>query len=272
MLPDPLHPAVVHFPIVLAILAPVVAAGALWAIRRGADVRRAWGIAVLSLGALLVSAWAATQTGEQQEDRVERVVSEGAIHTHEEAAELFLFATLGVVAVAAVGLAGGGIGRAARVAGAAGTLALVGLGANVGRSGGELVYRHGAASAYTSGAPAREAAGEGERRRESDDEAARRQVGEAQAHFARIVPLLRNLHNDAAGAEMAAAAEHLGSAVRLAGGSEAPALRDIRATAARLAVQPAGVPSSTAEALATLAAELDRTSARLAAPRPPRRA
>ena len=46
MLPDPLHPAVVHFPIVLMVLLPFVAASALWAIRRGARPVRAWAVPV----------------------------------------------------------------------------------------------------------------------------------------------------------------------------------------------------------------------------------
>lgn len=36
MLPNPLHPSIVHFPVVLAFLLPLFAAGALWAIRLGA--------------------------------------------------------------------------------------------------------------------------------------------------------------------------------------------------------------------------------------------
>ena len=76
MLPNPLHPVVVHFPIVLAVLAPFVALGALWAIRRGTLARRAWSIPAAVLGALVVSGWVAAQTGEREEDRVERVVSE----------------------------------------------------------------------------------------------------------------------------------------------------------------------------------------------------
>jgi hypothetical protein len=40
------------------------------------------------------------------------------------------------------------IGRAGRVTAALGAVALVVTAANVGHSGGELVYRHGAASAY----------------------------------------------------------------------------------------------------------------------------
>lgn len=149
MIPDPLHPAVVHFPIVLAILAPLFAAGALWMIRRGAQPRRAWGLTTVILGALVTSAWVATETGEQQEDRVERVVGERPLHTHEEAAELFLYTAAGVLVIAGAGLLRGRVGRVARVAGTIGSVALVGVGWNVGHTGGALVYRYGAARAYT---------------------------------------------------------------------------------------------------------------------------
>lgn len=165
MLPDPLHPIVVHFPIVLVVLAPLVAAGALWSIRRGTLARRAWSIPALVLGALVLSAWVAAQTGEREEDRVERVISERPIHTHEEAAELFVYASAGVLAIALVGLLPGTAGRIGRVVGTAGTVALVAVGWNVGRTGGELVYRHGAAQAYTSPRP-----GGGDVVRASDDD------------------------------------------------------------------------------------------------------
>ena len=39
MLPDPLHPAVVHFPIVLTFLLPLAALGALWRARRSPGAR-----------------------------------------------------------------------------------------------------------------------------------------------------------------------------------------------------------------------------------------
>ena len=151
MLPDPLHPAVVHFPLVLSFLLPLFAAGALWAIKRGAKPARAWGLTVAAAAALTLSAWVALETGESQEERVEDAVGEAPLNRHEEAAEMFLAASAGLLLLVGVGLAPGLAGKAARIAGTAGAVALVGAAAWVGHSGGELVYRHGAASAYTSG-------------------------------------------------------------------------------------------------------------------------
>lgn len=169
MIPEPLHPAVVHFPIVLAMLAPFFVLGALWAMRRGVATRKAWGLAAAVLAALSLSAWVAVQTGEQQEDRVEDVVAHAPFESHEESAEAFLLMTAGVLGVALLGFVGGPVGRVARVATAAGTVLLVAGVARVGYSGGELVYRYGAASAYTqtpvgqAGSEARPASGDGER-------------------------------------------------------------------------------------------------------------
>jgi uncharacterized membrane protein len=150
MLPNPLHPAIVHFPIALVFLAPIFAFGALWAIRRGAHPLRSWGLTLAVLAALVASSWIAVETGEQQEDRVKPAVPKGVVHDHEEAAETFLFLAGAVLIISAAGLIRTPvIGRSARIVGAVGTLVLVGAGWKVGHTGGELVYRHGAASAYT---------------------------------------------------------------------------------------------------------------------------
>ncbi|HET7633082.1 MAG TPA: DUF2231 domain-containing protein [Gemmatimonadaceae bacterium] len=148
MLPDPLHPAIVHFPIVLAVLLPIFALGALWTIRKGARPRRAWAVPLALSAALALSAWVAVQTGEAQEERVEAVVPDQALDTHEDAAELFLTLSGVLVVVAAAGLAPGVAGRSARILATGGAIALVVAAVSVGHSGGELVYRHGAASAY----------------------------------------------------------------------------------------------------------------------------
>ncbi len=92
LLPNPLHPALVHFPIVLMVLLPVSAVVALWAIRRGAQPTRAW--------------------------------------------------------LVAVGLLQSQAGSAARVVTVFAAAGLMVAGYQVGHSGGELGYRHGAASAY----------------------------------------------------------------------------------------------------------------------------
>lgn len=148
MLPNPLHPALVHFPIVLAFLLPLFALGALVAIRKGARPVRAWSLPLGLAAALTTSSWVAVQTGEGEGERVERVVAEQPLESHEESAELFLTLSGVLLLVAAVGLAPGLIGRAGRITASVGAVALVVAAANVGHSGGELVYRYGAARAH----------------------------------------------------------------------------------------------------------------------------
>lgn len=151
LIPTPLHPAVVHLPMALAVLVPVFAVGALVAVRRGARPLRSWSIAVAMFLALSASAWFSIETGEDQEEKVEQVVPEAAFETHEDAADLFLWLSLGVLGVATVGLLDGKFGGPARVLATAGSMALLVAGYRVGHSGGALVYTHGAASAYVQG-------------------------------------------------------------------------------------------------------------------------
>ena len=152
MIPDPLHPAVVHFPIVFAVLLPVVTIVALVLIARGARFRQAWALPALVALGLAVASFAAVRTGEAQEDRVEDAVGETPMHEHEEAAEQFLLFSLIVAGIGVIGFARGNVGTAARWITTAGALALAFGGYRVGSSGGELVYEHGAASVYVSGA------------------------------------------------------------------------------------------------------------------------
>ena len=146
----PLHPVVVHFPIVLAVLLPISAAWALWAIGKGTTFRRAWTVPVAMACALALSALVAVKTGEAQDERVERVVPEQPLESHEEAAETFLNLSVGLALLVAAGLVRGRPGVLARALGTVGAAAFVGMAVYVGHSGGRLVYEHGAASAYTS--------------------------------------------------------------------------------------------------------------------------
>lgn len=175
MLPDPLHPAVVHFPIVLAFLLPIVAIVSLILIQQRRSPARSWLWAVLVAASLFGSSWLALRTGEAQEERVEELVPETAIHDHEEAAELFLILSGFSVLLFAAGLAKGRLGLVARYAGVAAALVVLTAGYRVGSLGGELVYRHGAAQAYVQpdvagSNSAHESEGNGGEEDEGDDE------------------------------------------------------------------------------------------------------
>ena len=151
-MPDPLHPALVHLPLGLALATPLLAAGIALAAWRGLLPRRAW-IAVVALQALLVAGGvAALVTGEEDGERVEKLVGEDPVEAHEERAEAFVWAAGAVLAAAAAALV-----VPARAAGAlaalslAGMVAVAGLAIRTGQAGGELVYRHGAARAFAPG-------------------------------------------------------------------------------------------------------------------------
>lgn len=146
------HPKVVHIPIALGMLMPLVAGGVLLAWWRQWLPARGWVIVVALQAILLGSGIVALQTGESEEERVERVVPEQAIEEHEEAAEVFVWASGAVLGAMLLGLATtkrrAGLPLAAL--GTLGTLVVLGLGYQTGQAGGELVYQHGAASAYVS--------------------------------------------------------------------------------------------------------------------------
>ena len=137
-----------HLPIALTLLLPLIIGGAWLLARRGLPIRTAWVGVVVGAALLGGSAWLAVETGEQQEERVERVVRERPLETHEERANLFLGLAVGTLGLSLVGLARNRVGRYGRIAATAASLVLLPAGWLVGHSGGELVYRHGAAQAY----------------------------------------------------------------------------------------------------------------------------
>lgn len=157
----PLHPVLVHLPLGLVIVIPALALAFLLAVRRRWLPAKAWW-AVAALQALLLAGGvAALRSGEADEERAEQRVPEAAIEAHEEAAGRFVIGAGAVLALALLPL----VARreswqtAGRVATVAGSLAVLGLGIDVGHKGGELVYRHGAAAAAP-GTPADQGAPE----------------------------------------------------------------------------------------------------------------
>lgn len=152
-MPNPLHPSVVHFPVVFGVLLPVVAVVAYWVTRRAPAARGPWlTLAAVSL-ALVISSWVALRTGRAQEETVESVVAEATIHTHEERGEGLLLGAGLTALIVLVGLAPGRVGKGARAVAVAASFAIPVLAYRVGHSGGQLVYEHGAASAYVQVGP-----------------------------------------------------------------------------------------------------------------------
>ncbi len=150
----PLHPAIVHLPIGLALVMPFLAAGLAFAIWRGKLPALAFGIVVGLQAAALGAGFAAYATGGDDQRKVERVVAEKVIEAHEEAAELYLWSQAVALALAAGVLAARG--KAVRVALGVAIAASAGVSAlalRAGTVGGELVYRHGAASVFVSEPP-----------------------------------------------------------------------------------------------------------------------
>lgn len=145
----PLHPMLVHIPIAAALFLPLVLGFALWRSLAGGHPG-SWWPAVALFVVVAVAGSVAAATGEREEDTVESIVPSTALETHEEAAELFEWLAWTGAVLAVAGLLRGAGGRVARFAATGVSLLLVVATIRVGHAGGELVYRHGAAAAYTS--------------------------------------------------------------------------------------------------------------------------
>jgi uncharacterized membrane protein len=156
----PLHPALVHVPLGLSLVMPIVAAAIGFALLKGWANKPMWLVVIALQAVVLVGGLAAMNTGEEEEEVVEKIVDERFIEEHEERAEAFVWSagiTL-ALSVAVLVLGPGQVGVAALVTALAAAVTLA-LGYRVGHSGGELVFKRGAAAAYTGGDAAGAAAG-----------------------------------------------------------------------------------------------------------------
>jgi len=144
------HPKVVHLPIALSVLMPLVTACLVVGWWKGWFSPRTWIVAVVAQSMLFASGLVAESTGESQDHRVEQVVPKRFIEAHHEAAEAFLWSSGAVFAV----MLGAAMASRRRsglplaTAATLGTLVVLALGYRVGQAGGALVYEHGAAEAY----------------------------------------------------------------------------------------------------------------------------
>jgi hypothetical protein len=152
----PLHPAIVHVPLGLALAMPLLAIALAVTVWKGMLPRRTLAV-VVGLQLLLAgTAVAAGQTGDRDEDAAERVAPRDAVHAHEEAGERVVWSSFVVLALS-VAAAFVPTRRVALLAAltAAGTLVVAAFALDAGRKGGELVFRYGAGGvgAVTQAAP-----------------------------------------------------------------------------------------------------------------------
>jgi hypothetical protein len=151
----PLHPAIVHAPLGLALAVPVVLLVLTVGLFRRKVAPRALLIGALLQTIVVGGGLLALATGDAEESRVEAVVPESAIERHEDLATLFVSAA----AVTLAGTLAASFGRERwsrrfAVASTGASVAVLALGLAVGHAGGNLVYRDGAASAYSTSAGA----------------------------------------------------------------------------------------------------------------------
>lgn len=153
MIAIPLHPALVHLPLGVAFVLPVLALGFTWALWSGRIRPRAWAAVVLLHAILLGAGLAALKTGQNESERVGSVVPEAAIESHEEYAEQFLWVVGISLAFASVVLvlSRPSAIRALSAITVLGTFLIAGAALRVGHAGGKLVYIHNAAAVYSSG-------------------------------------------------------------------------------------------------------------------------
>jgi hypothetical protein len=152
----PLHPAIVHIPLVLCGLVPIVAGFLAWQAWRGRGSRRAWLVAIALQLVIVITAYVAADAGSDDAHVISGAVPRDAIHEHAQAAGWFEWAndaTLALlVAAAALRDKRSAIAGFAATAAAAVTVAMA---FRVGHLGGKIVFEHDAPGALKLPRPAR---------------------------------------------------------------------------------------------------------------------
>lgn len=145
----PLHPSIVHLPLGLALVVPLVTAGAAWALWRGWNGRRLLGVLVALQAVEVLGGHVAARMGAHDARRVEAVLGSDQARQHEVRAELFLVAASVLLMGAVACWAGPPRARLPVTALlAAGSLVVAVLAVRTGQAGGALAERYRAAQAF----------------------------------------------------------------------------------------------------------------------------
>lgn len=170
MIPDPLHPAVVHFPIVLLLLGAPLAVVSVFL--------RKWHLPVLTAAVLALGgagAVVATWTGEEAAELAGELSGSGekTLDAHEEWGERARNAGLVAAVLAVISAALGRRPVAGRALGAAAAIAALGAAfsvAQAGHYGGEVVYKHGVGVNTAAGGSVGDAQSDMQKRQKKDDD------------------------------------------------------------------------------------------------------
>lgn len=141
----PLHPMLVHLPIVLTIILPFLALFISIAISRETLTRLSWFFVVFLALINVSTTYVAAEFGERDEKIVESVVTKHVIHEHEEQAELALYANAGMAAFAFLAWMLPASVKLLFAFLAFAPIYLIGV---AGHSGAELVYKYNAGQAH----------------------------------------------------------------------------------------------------------------------------
>jgi uncharacterized membrane protein len=98
MFTPPFHPQLVHLPIALGLLAPLLALACLWGLRRAPDRWRLWSLVIVFQLLTSVTAWVALTSGESDARRLEaKPELREALAEHRAAGERYFVLSLAAV-------------------------------------------------------------------------------------------------------------------------------------------------------------------------------
>ena len=146
----PLHPGLVHLPLGIVFILPILSLLFLFFLKKTFLNRNAFIFLVILHGLLCATSFVAMETGEDEEDKVEKIVEEYHIEEHEQKAEDFLISTIVVFIFTLIiyfipninFFIGGSLFLLIL------QFALIFMAYEVGHTGGELVYKYKAADSY----------------------------------------------------------------------------------------------------------------------------
>ena len=151
MMNTPLHPAIVHLSLAISVIIPIVLPIILWGIWKSWWPSKTWILIVVLQTLLAGSCYLASESGEDVERPVKKIVASEFIHEHEEMAEKFSYIAYVTLGMSVLGLFVYKPKTAVitiRSLTALGAISALVTGLLTGKRGGELVYVHGAAEAF----------------------------------------------------------------------------------------------------------------------------